>query len=108
MPEEHNFEHLPLLLRYHDRARLKGGGISSPQTQANRNARQAHSISLTTSAQSLSASWQERKAQRQEQEAPVIPQGIPILLQVDPSLELTYCVINLHSRSSRGICHCRF
>jgi hypothetical protein len=88
MPGEHNFEHLPLLLRYQGRARLKGGGKSSPQTLANRNARQAHSTSLTTSAQSLATNWQERKEQRQEQEAPVIPQGIPILLQVDPSLEL--------------------
>ena len=88
MPGEHNFEHLPLLLRYQGRARLKGGGSSSPQTLANRNARQAHSTSLTTSAQSLTATWQERKAERQEGEAPVIPQGIPILLQVDPSLDL--------------------
>lgn len=88
MPGEHNFEHLPLLLRYQGRARLKGHGTPSPQTQANRNARQIHSTSLTTSAQSLSANWQGRKTERQAQEAPVIPQGIPILLQVDPSLDL--------------------
>jgi hypothetical protein len=88
MPGEHNFEHLPLVLTYQGRARLKGGGSSSPQTRANRNARQAHSTSLTTSVRSLTVNWQERKAQRQEEEAPVIRQGIPILLQVDPSLEL--------------------
>ena len=88
MPGEHNFEHLPLLLRYQGRARLKGGGTSSPQTVANRNARQAHSTALTISVQSVSEKWQERKAQRQEQDSPVISQGIPILLQVDPSLEL--------------------
>ncbi len=88
MPDQHNFEHLPLLLRYQGRARLRGFGSPSPQTVANRNARQAHSTSLATSAQSLSASWQERKAQSQEQGVPVIPQGIPILLQVDPSLDL--------------------
>jgi hypothetical protein len=88
MPDQHNFEHLPLLLRYQGRARLRGFGSPSPQTVANRNARQAHSTSLATSAQSLSASWQQRKAQSQEQGIPVIPQGIPILLQVDPSLDL--------------------
>ena len=88
MPGEHNFEHLPLLLRYRGRARLKGGGKTSPQTRANRNARQAHSASLTASAQTLSTNWQDRRAQRQQQAAPVIPQGIPILLKVDPNLDL--------------------
>ena len=87
MAGQHNFEHLPLLLRYQGRARLRGFGTPSPQTLANRNARRAHSTSLTTSAQSLNASWETRKAQSQEQGVPVIPQGIPILLQVDPSLE---------------------
>ena len=88
MPETHNFEHLRLLLRYQGRALLRGGGEQSPQTRANRNARQAHSDSLRNTAQSLTTNWQERKVQRQEEELPTIPKGIPILLQVDPSLEL--------------------
>jgi hypothetical protein len=88
MPEQHNFEHLPLLLRHQGRARLQGGGSQSPQTRANKNARQAHSDSLRNASQSLTANWEQRKAQRQEQALPVIPQGIPILLQVDPSLDL--------------------
>jgi Subtilase family len=88
MPGQHNFEHLPLLLRYQGRARLKGFGSPSPQTVANRNARQAHSDSLLTSAQSLKANWETRKAQSLQEGVPVIPQGIPILLQVDPSLDL--------------------
>lgn len=88
MAGQHNFEHLPLLLRYQGRARLKGFGTPSPQTVANRNARQVHSNSLTTSAQSLKTNWETRKAESLQQGVPVIPQGIPILLQVDPSLEL--------------------
>ena len=88
MPGQHNFEHLPLLLRYQGRARLTGGGKQSPQTRANRNARQAHSDSLRNASQGLSANWQERKAQRRNQDLPVIPEGIPILLQVDPNLDL--------------------
>jgi Subtilase family len=88
MPGQHNFEHLPLLLRYQGRARLIGGGETAPQTKANRNARQAHSFSLETSARSLTSNWQHRKARSQEEGAPVIPQGIPILLQVDPGLDL--------------------
>ena len=88
MPEHHNFEHLPLLLRHQGRARLRGFGTPSPQTRANKDARQAHSNTLSAAAQSLSATWEQRKVQRQEQNLPVIQKGIPILLQVDPSLEL--------------------
>ncbi len=88
MPDEHNFEHLPLLLRYQGRARLRGFGTPSPQTVANRNARQAHSDTLRTAARSLTSNWRDRRAERERQELPVIPAGIPILIQVDPSLEL--------------------
>ena len=88
MADQHRFEHLPLLLRYQGRARLQGGGSQSPQTRANRNARQTHSDALRNASESLSATWEQRQAQRQDQALPVIPQGIPILLQVDPSLDL--------------------
>ena len=88
MPGAHNFEHLLLLLRYQGRARLHGRGTTSPQTLANKNARQAHCTALRAAGQSLTDSWQARKAQRQSQNLPVIPEGIPILLKVDPSLEL--------------------
>lgn len=88
MPEQRNFEYLPLLRRYQGPARLHGGGKPSPQTRANKNARQAHSADLRAAAQSLSANWQERKAQREGQALPAIPKDIPILLQVDPGLDL--------------------
>ena len=88
MPESHSFEHLPLLLRYQGRARLHGGGATSPQTVANKNARQAHSDSLRAAGQLLTGNWQARKDQRQGQNLPVIPEGIPILLQVDPNIDL--------------------
>src|SRR6266404_3222592 len=88
MPPDHNFEHLPLILRYHGPARLRGGGELSPQTRANRAAYEAHSESLRRSAQSMGANWRERQAQREQDNLPVIPQGVPFLLQVDPSLDL--------------------
>lgn len=88
MPGEHRFEHLPLLLRYQGRARLRGGGRTSPQTVANRNARQAHSNALTGSARALRDIWERQRAVRQQEGVPVIPRGVPILLKVDPSLEL--------------------
>lgn len=87
----HNFEHLPLLLRYQGRARLRGRGDPCPQTLANKGVqRQAHSAALDTAAQAFSANWQARKAQRQAvgQALPDVPAGVPILLQVDPGLDL--------------------
>ncbi len=88
MPDQHNFDHLPLLLRYQGRALLRGGGDQSPQTKANRNVRKTHSDGLRGSAQLLTKTWQERKAAREQAELPTIPKDIPILLQVDPGLDL--------------------
>jgi hypothetical protein len=105
MPEQHNFEHLPLLIRHQGRARLQGGGSQSPQTRANKNARQAHSDSLRNASQSLTTNWEQRKAQRQEQALPVIPEGIPILLQVDPSLDLDALRDKFCRRAGRGLRH---
>jgi hypothetical protein len=88
VPGEHNFQHLPLLLRYQGKARLRGGGNQSPQTVANKQAREAHSEYLRSAAHSFSENWKERKVQREAQNLPRIPRGVPILLRVDPSLEL--------------------
>lgn len=90
MPGEHNFEYLPLIRTFKGPAKLRGGGDASPQTIANRNARQAHSVALDTAAQAFSSNWQARKAQRQAvgDALPDIPSGVPILLQVDPGLDL--------------------
>ncbi len=88
MPGTHNFEHLPLLLRYQGQARLYGGGTPSPQTRANKNATVAHANSLRAASQALSTNWQTAQTLRQAQNLPVIPHGMPILLQVDPNLDL--------------------
>ena len=91
MPDAHNFEHLPLLLRYQGKALLRGGGDPSPLTLLNKGAqRQAHSVALDTAAQTLSANWQASKAQRQAvgEPLPDIPAGFPILLQIDTGLDL--------------------
>lgn len=88
MPDGHQFEHLPLLLRYRGRAKLRGGGSKSPQTVANQNARAAHSNSLKTSAQNLSTNWKTQQEQRQAQNLPILPAGKQILVKVDPGLDL--------------------
>src|ERR1700675_324477 len=92
MASDHNFEHLPLLLRQRGPARLGRPPFASPQTRANREARRAHSGSLAGASQSLTDHWREQQAVRREgaegQVQPVLPGGVPILLQVDPSLDL--------------------
>lgn len=88
MAGRHQFEHLPLLLRYRGRAKLRGGGSPSPQTIANRNARAVHSASLGASANAISTNWKSQDAQRRTQNLPVLPAGKPILVKVDPGLDL--------------------
>lgn len=90
MPGEHNFEYLPLIRAFKGPAKLRGGGKTSPQTLANRSARQAHSAKLEADAAAFTANWQARKAERQAagEALPDIPAGVPILLQVDPGLDL--------------------
>src|SRR4030081_3942973 len=88
MPATHNFEHLALLLRQQGRAKLYGGGKPTPQTVANKNARAAHSASLSGTAQSISNNFQDRQSERETQNLPALPSGVPILLQVDPGLDL--------------------
>lgn len=84
----HQFEHLPLLLRYQGPAKLYGGGSTSPQTLANKNARATHSSSLKTAATTLGAFWKAQDQDRSAKKLPPLPAGKPILVQIDPSLEL--------------------
>ena len=46
MPNGHNFQHLPLILRYQGPAKLFGGAEEAAVTQQNRQNRPAHSSRL--------------------------------------------------------------
>src|SRR5690349_12171734 len=88
MPPSHQFQHLPLLLRYRGPARIRGGGEESPQTTDNKANRGSHSGTLRSSAGSATAAWKALRAQREQAGLPVLPKDIPLLLQVDPGLDL--------------------
>ena len=88
MPPSHQFQHLPLLLRFQGQALIRGGGQQAAQTRANRTNPSVHSGTLRGSATAATGAWQARQAQRQQQNLPVLPAGIPVLLQVDPNLDL--------------------
>ena len=88
MPETHNFEHLPLLMRQRGPARLTGGGNPTPQTVANRQATARHSAALQTASGDAIREYKQLRDEREEEGCPVLPSGIPLLLQVDPGLDL--------------------
>jgi Subtilase family len=88
MADQHDFAHLQLLLRFEGAALLRGGGHLSPQSIANRNARQAHTQKLLASGTTISTNWKQQQQQREQQGLPVIPQGVPILILIDPDLDL--------------------
>src|SRR4051812_40587123 len=88
MPPPHNFEHLPLVMRYQGQARLPRGGKSNPQTAANKTNRIAHSAGLRSSGTALSTAWKDRIQLNQQAGSPVVPKGMPVLLEVDPGLDL--------------------
>ncbi len=88
MPDQHNFEHLPLLRRYQGKANIQGGGGRAPQTIANRNAYLAHGRAMQTSAGNVVANWKKQQDDRAAENLPVIKEGVPILLKVDTGLDL--------------------
>ena len=88
MPARHQFQHLPLLMRYQGPALIRGGGKQAPETKANRANYAAHAKTLRGAASSASGSWQARQVQRAQDHLPVAPAGMPVLLQVDTGLDL--------------------
>lgn len=90
MPEAHNFEHLPLLMRHRGPAKLTGGGNPTPQTVANRQSSERHSAALQSASDEVIRRHKQQIEEREAQERPVLPSGVPLLLQVDPGLDLDF------------------
>ena len=88
MPNGHDFQHLPLILRASGAAKLTGGGDVSDQTQKNRTDRATHSASLETSASFVVSRRQQISIQRTSESLPDLPPGIPLLLEIDSGLDI--------------------
>src|SRR5262245_38667591 len=89
MPDSHQFEYLPLILRDRGPARFSPAPQApDPTTASNKSNRAGHSLVLRSHAGTIVASWQGRKAQRLADGLPTIEAGIPLLLKIDPSLDL--------------------
>lgn len=88
MPNEHNFQHLPLLRRERGPAQLGRPPHASQVTQANRANRTAHSSGLSGSSSTVVSHRKLAETSRAAESLPALPAGIPLLLQIDTSLEL--------------------
>ncbi len=88
MPNGHNFQHLPLILRERGAAKLTGGGSVADQTRDNRTNRGTHSANLQSSTSTVVSQRQATIAQRTTESLPDLPPGIPLLLEVDPGLDI--------------------
>lgn len=88
MPNGHNFQHLPLILRESGAAKLTRGGSVADQTLNNRANRGAHSANLQSSTSTVVSQRQATIAQRATESLPDLPPGIPLLLEVDPGLDI--------------------
>jgi hypothetical protein len=88
MPDNHNFQHLPLVLRYHGPAKPLRPPFQVEATLQNKRNRSAHGSGLQRACDALTTSWSNSQATRAKAHLPSLPPGIPILLEVDPSLDL--------------------
>ncbi|RUL81409.1 S8 family peptidase [Tautonia sociabilis] len=88
MPADHQFEHLPLILRKSGDARFPRPILSEdPLTIRNRTDRAGHVTSLRRQVDTVSTAWRERQEERQHEGFPEIA-GIPLLLKIDPTLDI--------------------
>ncbi|MFO0804418.1 MAG: S8 family peptidase [Gemmataceae bacterium] len=90
MPPAHQFEHLPLLVRFRGPANIRGGGSESPQARTNKANRGGHSAALAGRATAASGAWKTQRSARDAAGAPPLPDRMPLLLQIDPNLDLTF------------------
>ena len=90
MPPTHQFEHLPLLIRFRGPANIRGGGSEPAQVRLNKANRAAHSGTLSGRATAASTMWKAQRAERKAAGSPDLPNRMPLLLRIDPNLDLTF------------------
>ena len=86
MPGEHNFEHLPLLVRHQGRAPLRAA-VSHPHRRWRTGMRDKRIASSADRSAIAHDNWQKRKAQAGSRNSLSFPRASRFSLQVDPSLE---------------------
>lgn len=92
MADNKGFIHLPLPMILRGKPKLHGGSTPSQTTSRNRENRTTHGAHIKRRARELSQFWTERRISRAQQKLPAIETGIPILLEIDPSSDIDFCV----------------
>ena len=82
--------HLELVLRQTGRARLSGGGKSSPRTEENERDAHSHAGRLRGESSVAVSDWLERQRQRALASRPPLPSGMPLLLSIDAGVDIDF------------------
>ncbi len=90
MSDRKDFSHLPLPLIMAGRPKLRGRGFPDMRTTQNRQNRVNHGGYIKRQASQLSKFWKEKQEERLKEHLPEIKTGIPILLEIDPSSDVSF------------------
>lgn len=90
MVTSNGFSHLPLPLVMAGKPKFRGMGTPNPKTMENRRNRSNHGGYIKRQAAQLSKFWKERQEERVKEQLPEIVAGIPILLEIDPSNDVSF------------------
>lgn len=81
------FPHLKFIQKLVGKPRLSGGGTPNPQSEYNRNNREAHSANLGQFVSKVKRDWQNAYFARKDKSlAPLNDEVVPIFLQINPDI----------------------
>lgn len=90
MPNNSTFSHLQLSIVSSGKPKLRGYAPLSTKTNENRINRVCHGEYIKHRTNELSRFWKNRRTERIANEMPTIETGIPILLEIDPSANISF------------------
>ncbi|GGG05576.1 S8 family peptidase [Paenibacillus abyssi] len=90
MADSNGFSHLPLPLVLAGKPKFRGMRTPDPRTMDNRRNRVNHGGYIKRQVAQLSKFWKDRQEERLREQLPEIQTGIPILLEIDPSSDVSF------------------
>ncbi|MGE7980419.1 S8 family peptidase [Psychrobacillus sp. NPDC093200] len=90
MSIHHDFSHITLKQKIVGKPKYRGNGNPSPRTNENKDNRIKHGKSIKSKASELSRFWKEKQEERVREQLPQIETGIPILLEIDPTSDISF------------------
>jgi len=90
MSDRNDFSHLPLPLVLTGKPIIRGMVPPDARTTQNKDNRVSHGGYIKKQASQLSRFWKEKQEERLKEHLPEIKTGIPILLEIDPSSDVSF------------------